>query len=145
VLWLRFLSSFQNGDCGEPTATSSTPCATALADLDFGKIRCTPATTRSGASSQLVLRQRQDRNRDRRESSRRFVRRFSTNASKVEADTSRRNCCKKLTLEDIKPSSRAATVHRFKRAGPGNQLLGVDNLSAKIGNQIFKNVRLHPR
>lgn len=117
-----------------------------MADLDFGKIQMYPGNYSFWyESSQLVLRQRQDANKkteDRRKELEEFVRRFSANASKSKQATSRQKLLQKLTLEDIKPSSRRYPYIAFKSdREPGNQLLSVENLSAKVdGQTIFKNV-----
>ena len=148
VLWLEnFLDSFQNTVIvvSHDRHFLDAVC-NYMADLDFGKITMYPGNyTFWYESSQLVLRQRQDANKkteDRRKELEEFVRRFSANASKSKQATSRQKLLQKLTLEDIKPSSRRYPYIAFKSdREPGNQLLTVDNLSAKVdGETIFKNV-----
>ncbi|GAB3324475.1 ATP-binding cassette domain-containing protein [Hymenobacter humi] len=148
VLWLEnFLDSFQNTVIvvSHDRHFLDAVC-NYMADLDFGKITMYPGNyTFWYESSQLVLRQRQDANKkteDRRKELEEFVRRFSANASKSKQATSRQKLLQKLTLEDIKPSSRRYPYIAFKsEREPGNQLLSVDNLSAKVdGQTVFKNV-----
>ena len=148
VLWLEnFLDSFQNTVIvvSHDRHFLDAVC-NYMADLDFGKIQMYPGNyTFWYESSQMVLRQRQDANKkteDRRKELEEFVRRFSANASKSKQATSRQKLLQKLTLEDIKPSSRRYPYIAFKSdREPGNQLLSVENLSAKVdGQTIFKNV-----
>ena len=148
VLWLEnFLDSFQNTVIvvSHDRHFLDAVC-NYMADLDFGKITMYPGNyTFWYESSQMVLRQRQDANKkteDRRKELEEFVRRFSANASKSKQATSRQKLLQKLTLEDIKPSSRRYPYIAFKSdREPGNQLLTVENLSAKVdGETIFKNV-----
>ena len=148
VLWLEnFLDSFQNTVIvvSHDRHFLDAVC-NYMADLDFGKITMYPGNyTFWYESSQLVLRQRQDANKkteDRRKELEEFVRRFSANASKSKQATSRQKLLQKLTLEDIKPSSRRYPYIAYKSdREPGNQLLSVDNLSARVDGQVvFKNV-----
>ena len=148
VLWLEnFLDSFQNTVIvvSHDRHFLDAVC-NYMADLDFGKIQMYPGNyTFWYESSQMVLRQRQDANKkteDRRKELEEFVRRFSANASKSKQATSRQKLLQKLTLEDIKPSSRRYPYIAFKSdREPGNQLLSVENLSAKVDGQVvFKNV-----
>ncbi|OGX83240.1 ABC-F family ATPase [Hymenobacter lapidarius] len=148
VLWLEnFLDSFQNTVIvvSHDRHFLDAVC-NYMADLDFGKIQMYPGNYSFWyESSQMVLRQRQDANKkteDRRKELEEFVRRFSANASKSKQATSRQKLLQKLTLEDIKPSSRRYPYIAFKSdREPGNQLLTVENLSAKVdGQTIFKNV-----
>jgi ATPase subunit of ABC transporter with duplicated ATPase domains len=148
VLWLEnFLDSFQNTVIvvSHDRHFLDAVC-NYMADLDFGKITMYPGNyTFWYESSQLALRQRQDANKkteDRRKELEEFVRRFSANASKSKQATSRQKLLQKLTLEDIKPSSRRYPYIAFKsEREPGNQLLSVENLSAKVdGQTVFKNV-----
>ncbi|MBD2768975.1 ATP-binding cassette domain-containing protein [Hymenobacter sp. BT664] len=148
VLWLEnFLDSFQNTVIvvSHDRHFLDAVC-NYMADLDFGKITMYPGNyTFWYESSQLALRQRQDANKkteDRRKELEEFVRRFSANASKSKQATSRQKLLQKLTLEDIKPSSRRYPYIAFKsEREPGNQLLSIENLSATVdGQTVFKNV-----
>ena len=148
VLWLEnFLDNFQNTVIvvSHDRHFLDAVC-NYMADLDFSKITMYPGNyTFWYESSQLALRQRQDVNKkteDKRKELEEFVRRFSANASKSKQATSRQKLLQKLTLEEIKPSSRRYPYIAFKsEREPGNQLLNVENLSAKVdGKTVFKNV-----
>ncbi|MGI4885795.1 MAG: ABC-F family ATP-binding cassette domain-containing protein [Janthinobacterium lividum] len=148
VLWLEnFLDGFQNTVIvvSHDRHFLDAVC-NYMADLDFSKITMYPGNyTFWYESSQLALRQRQDVNKkteDKRKELEEFVRRFSANASKSKQATSRQKLLQKLTLEEIKPSSRRYPYIAFKsEREPGNQLLTAENLSAKVdGKTVFKNV-----
>ena len=148
VLWLEnFLDNFQNTVIvvSHDRHFLDAVC-NYMADLDFSKITMYPGNYSFWyESSQLALRQRQDVNKkteDKRKELEEFVRRFSANASKSKQATSRQKLLQKLTLEEIKPSSRRYPYIAFKpEREPGNQLLSVENVSAKVdGKHVFKNV-----
>ncbi|MET4073285.1 ATP-binding cassette domain-containing protein [Hymenobacter sp. UYCo722] len=148
VLWLEnFLDNFQNTVIvvSHDRHFLDAVC-NYMADLDFSKITMYPGNYSFWyESSQLALRQRQDVNKkteDKRKELEEFVRRFSANASKSKQATSRQKLLQKLTLEEIKPSSRRYPYIAFKpEREPGNQLLNVENVSAKVdGKHVFKNV-----
>ena len=148
VLWLEnFLDNFQNTVIvvSHDRHFLDAVC-NYMADLDFSKITMYPGNYSFWyESSQLALRQRQDVNKkteDKRKELEEFVRRFSANASKSKQATSRQKLLQKLTLEEIKPSSRRYPYIAFKpEREPGNQLLSVENISAKVdGKHVFKNV-----
>ena len=148
VLWLEnFLDGFQNTVIvvSHDRHFLDAVC-NYMADLDFSKITMYPGNYSFWyESSQLALRQRQDVNKkteDKRKELEEFVRRFSANASKSKQATSRQKLLQKLTLEEIKPSSRRYPYIAFKsEREPGNQLLTAENLSAKVdGKTVFKNV-----
>lgn len=72
-----------------------------------------------------------------------FIQRFSANASKSKQATSRKKALEKLNLDEIKPSSRKYPYIAFNpEREPGDQLLKIENLSAKDseGNLLFANV-----
>ncbi|QIX59666.1 ATP-binding cassette domain-containing protein [Hymenobacter lutimineralis] len=148
VLWLEnFLDSFQNTVIvvSHDRHFLDAVC-NYMADLDFSKITMYPGNYSFWyESSQLALRQRQEVNKkteDKRKELEEFVRRFSANASKSKQATSRQKLLQKLTLEEIKPSSRKYPYIAFKpEREAGNQLLTVENLSKSVDGQvIFKNV-----
>ena len=97
-------------------------------------------------SSQLALKQRQDANKkaeDKRKELEDFIRRFSANASKSKQATSRAKLLEKLTVDDIKPSSRKYPYIAFKSEREvGDQLLRVEGLSktAEDGTKLFDNI-----
>ncbi|GGF09303.1 ABC-F family ATP-binding cassette domain-containing protein [Hymenobacter cavernae] len=148
VLWLEnFLDSFQNTVIvvSHDRHFLDAVC-NYMADLDFSKITMYPGNYSFWyESSQLALRQRQEVNKkteDKRKELEEFVRRFSANASKSKQATSRQKLLQKLTLEEIKPSSRKYPYIAFKaEREAGNQLLTVENLAASVdGQTIFRNV-----
>ncbi|RVU70666.1 MULTISPECIES: ABC-F family ATP-binding cassette domain-containing protein [Lactobacillus] len=71
-----------------------------------------------------------------------FVARFSANASKSRQATSRKKQLEKITLEDIKPSSRKYPFVKFElHRDLGNDLLRVENVSYSVdGEKILDNV-----
>ena len=72
-----------------------------------------------------------------------FIRRFSANASKSKQATSRQKLLDKLTIDDIKPSSRKYPYIAFKGDREvGDQLLAVEGLSktAEDGTLLFNNL-----
>lgn len=148
VLWLEnFLDSFQNTVIvvSHDRHFLDAVC-NYMADLDFSKITMYPGNYSFWyESSQLALRQRQEANKkteDKRKELEEFVRRFSANASKSKQATSRQKLLQKLTIEDIKPSSRKYPYIAFKpEREAGNQLLTVENLSKSVDGQVvFRNV-----
>jgi len=118
---------------------------THVADIDFGKIQLFSGNYSFWyQSSQLALKQKTDQNKkvdDKRKELQEFIARFSANASKSRQATSRARLLEKLTLEDIKPSSRKypGIIFRAEREA-GDQLLMVENLTKTVdGVALFKN------
>ncbi|MFP4472447.1 MAG: ABC-F family ATP-binding cassette domain-containing protein [Candidatus Omnitrophota bacterium] len=122
---------------------------THIADIDFGKIQLYPGNFSFWQeSSQLALRQRSDANKkieEKRKELQDFVARFSANASKSRQATSRKKILEKLTLEDIRPSSRKYPYINFEQEREaGNDLLSVTGLSKSIDGQVmFRNLMLN--
>ncbi|HPW65158.1 MAG TPA: ATP-binding cassette domain-containing protein, partial [Candidatus Omnitrophota bacterium] len=121
---------------------------THIADIDFGKIQLYAGNYSFWyESSQLALRQRSESNRsieEKRKELQTFIARFSANASKSRQATSRKKLLEKLTLEDIKPSSRRYPNIIFKpEREAGNDLLEIDGLECSIdGELMFRNLDL---
>lgn len=119
---------------------------THIADIDFGNIRLYVGNYDFWfESSQLAMQLAKDANKKKEEKIKdlqRFIERFSSNASKAKQATSRKKQLEKLTLEDIKPSSRKYPYIDFKPdREAGDQLLNVENLSINInGEQILQDV-----
>ncbi|AKD04411.1 ATP-binding cassette domain-containing protein [Pontibacter korlensis] len=119
---------------------------THVADIDFGKIQMYAGNYSFWyESSQLASKQRSDANKkveDKRKELEEFIRRFSANASKSKQATSRAKLLEKLTVEDIKPSSRKYPYIAFKpEREAGNQILNVENLSKYVDRQpIFTDI-----
>jgi ATPase subunit of ABC transporter with duplicated ATPase domains len=120
---------------------------THVADIDFQKIQLyTGNYTFWYETSQLALRQKQDANRkktDQINELKTFIARFSANASKSRQASSRKQLLDKITLEDIKPSSRKYPYIVFKPAREvSKDVLFVENLSKTFdGETLFKDVR----
>lgn len=110
---------------------------THMADIDFGRIQLYTGNYDFWyESSQLALKQAQDkkkRTEDKAAELKAFIARFSANASKSRQATSRKKQLDKLTLEEIKPSSRKYPFVGFKaEREAGDRLLSVENLSHSI-------------
>ena len=121
--------------------------STQTVDIDFGKV-----TVFSGnysfwyESSQLALRQAQNQRQkaeEKRKELEEFIRRFSANVAKSKQTTSRKKMLDKLTVEEIRPSSRKypGIIFQMDRE-PGNQILEVEGLKATDadGTVLFDNV-----
>ena len=121
---------------------------THIADIDFGKIQLYSGNyTFWQESSQLALRQRSEDNKkisEKRKELQDFIARFSANASKSRQATSRKKILEKLTLEDIKPSSRKYPYVGFEQEREaGNDILYMDKLSKSLdGKVIFSNLNI---
>lgn len=121
---------------------------THIADIDYHKVQLYSGNYSFWfESSQLALRQRSDKNKkteDKRKELQTFIQRFSANASKSKQATSRKKALEKLTLEDIKPSSRKYPAFIFEQAREaGDHILTVNELSTDYEeNALFKNVRI---
>lgn len=119
---------------------------THMADIDFNRISVfTGNYSFWKEASELILQQKNDANRKTEakiEDLKSFVARFSANASKAKQASSRKNLLDKLTLEDIKPSSRRYPHIRFKQEREaGNNLLEVTSLAKTIENTpLFKDL-----
>ncbi|MEW6696828.1 MAG: ABC-F family ATP-binding cassette domain-containing protein [Bacillota bacterium] len=117
---------------------------THIADIDFGNIKLYVGNYDFWfESSQLALQLAKDANKKKEEKIKdlqRFIERFSSNASKAKQATSRKKQLEKLTLEDIKPSSRKYPYIDFKpNREAGDQLLSVENLSISLdGEQVLE-------
>ncbi len=115
---------------------------THICDVDYGKINIFPGNYDFWyESNQLILRQQKEANKKmetRMNELQEFIARFSANASKSKQATSRKKELEKITLIDIKPSSRRYPYIDFKyEREPGNDILFVENLTKK---GMFKDV-----
>ena len=119
---------------------------THIADLDFGKIQLYVGNYDFWyESSQLALRMQSDTNRKKEEKIKElqaFIARFSANASKSKQATSRKKLLDKISLDDIKPSSRKYPYVGFTPEREiGNDLLRVDGLTKMIdGVKVLDNI-----
>ncbi len=114
---------------------------THIADIDFGKIQLfTGNYDFWQESSQLALQQAKDANKKAEakiKELQEFIQRFSANASKSRQATSRKKQLEKLTVEDIKPSSRRLPWINFKPdREAGVNVLTVENLNKQIEGEV---------
>ena len=115
---------------------------THICDVDFGQINMYLGNYDFWyETSQLLARQAKDQNKkaeQRAKELKEFIARFSANASKSKQATSRKKELEKLTIEDLKPSSRKYPYVDFKYEQEiGKEILKVEKLS-KAG--MFKNL-----
>ena len=121
---------------------------THIADIDYHDIRLYAGNyTFWSQASQLIQKQKAELNRkteEKMEELKAFIARFSANASKAKQATSRKNMLDKLSLEEIKPSSRQYPRIRFNFVKiPGKDMLQIENLSKSAdGEVLFKNFNL---
>jgi ATPase subunit of ABC transporter with duplicated ATPase domains len=120
---------------------------THVVDIDFSKVQLyTGNYSFWYESSQLAMKQKQDSNKkadDKRKELEEFIRRFSANASKSKQATSRQKLLEKITVDDIKPSSRKYPYVAFKPDREvGDQMLRVEGLTkrAEDGSYLFENL-----
>ena len=119
---------------------------THIADVDFGKIQLYVGNYDFWYhSSQLALQLAKDANKKKEEKIKElqtFIARFAANASKSKQSTSRKKLLDKITLEDIKPSSRRYPYIAFTPdREAGDQLLLVEGISKTIdGEKVLNNV-----
>lgn len=115
---------------------------THICDVDYGKINIYLGNYDFWyETSQLMLRQQKEANKKaeaRAKELQEFIARFSANASKSRQATSRKKELEKLTINDIKPSTRKYPYINFEMdREAGNDILMVENLT-KPG--VFENV-----
>jgi ATPase subunit of ABC transporter with duplicated ATPase domains len=119
---------------------------THIADLDFGKIQIYVGNYDFWyESSQLATRMASDTNKKKEEKIKElqaFIARFSANASKSKQATSRKKLLDKISLDDIRPSSRRYPFVGFTPDREiGNDLLRVEGVSKTIdGVKILDNI-----
>ncbi len=119
---------------------------THMADVDFGQIRLFTGNYDFWyESSQLALKLMKDQNKKAQEKIKElqdFIARFSSNASKAKQATSRKKQLEKLSIEEIRPSSRRYPFVGFNPEREiGNELLEVEGLTKTInGVKVLDNV-----
>lgn len=119
---------------------------THIADLDYSKIQIYVGNYDFWyESSQLASRLSSDANRKKEEKIKElqaFIARFSANASKSKQATSRKKLLDKISIDDIKPSSRKYPYVNFTPEREiGNDLLRVEGLTKTIdGVTVLNNV-----
>ncbi|MBN2041654.1 MAG: ATP-binding cassette domain-containing protein [Spirochaetes bacterium] len=121
---------------------------THIADIDYGKIQVyTGNYSFWQQASELALKQRKEENKkieEKRKELQQFVERFSSNASKAKQATSRKKLLEKLTVEEIKASSRKYPYIDFKPEREcGRSILEINNLSKTIdGEELIRDFSL---
>ena len=119
---------------------------THISDVDFVKIQLYVGNYDFWYhSSQLALQLAKDANKKKEEKIKElqtFIARFAANASKSKQATSRKKLLDKITLDDIKPSSRRYPYIAFTPdREAGDQLLLVEGISKTIdGEKVLNNV-----
>ncbi|MCG7409047.1 ATP-binding cassette domain-containing protein [Paenibacillus sp. ACRRX] len=121
---------------------------TNIADIDFGKIQLYAGNYDFWyESSQLATKLVRDANKKKEEKIKdlqAFIQRFSANASKSKQATARKKMLDKITLDDIRPSSRKYPFINFKsEREAGKQLLTIEGLTKSVdGEKVFENLHL---
>ncbi|MDC7246233.1 MAG: ATP-binding cassette domain-containing protein [Sphaerochaetaceae bacterium] len=121
---------------------------THIADIDFGKIQLYVGNYDFWyLSSQLAAKQMKDdkkRREDKISELKEFIQRFSSNLSKAKQATSRKKLIEKLTIDDIRPSSRRFPYVAFKpEREPGKNILEVKGLSKTVdGVKVLQDFNL---
>lgn len=150
VHWLEeFLANFHNTVIvvSHDRHFLNTVC-THICDIDFGKIQVYVGNYDFWyMSSQLALKQLKDEKRRREDKIaelKEFIQRFSSNVAKAKQATSRKKLIDKLTLDDIKPSSRRFPYVAFKMNREiGKNVLEIQNLCKTIdGEPVLDNFSL---
>ena len=119
---------------------------TYICDVDFGEINLFAGNYDFWyQSSQLALQMQKEQNKKKEEKIKElqtFIARFAANAAKSKQATSRKKMLDKITLDDIKPSSRRYPYIAFTPdREAGDQLLTVEGLSKNVdGEQVLNNV-----
>lgn len=119
---------------------------THIADIDYGKVQLYVGNYDFWyESSQLAVKLMKDANRKTEEKAqelKKFIERFSSNASKAKQATARKKQLEKLTLADIQPSSRKYPFIDFKPdREAGDNMLFVKGLSKTIdGVKVLDNL-----
>ncbi|ADG39770.1 ABC-F family ATP-binding cassette domain-containing protein [Leuconostoc kimchii] len=120
--------------------------STNILDVDFGKI--TPFVgnydfwRESSELAQRLASQQNSKKEEQIKQLQEFVARFSANASKSKQATARKKQLDKITLDDIKPSSRKYPFINFPmNRDMGNDMLRVENVSKSIdGEKVLDNI-----
>ena len=150
ISWLEdFLTKFQNTVIvvSHDRHFLNQVC-THIADIDYGKIQVFVGNYDFWyQASTLVMKQKQNENRkmtEKAEELKKFIQRFSANASKSKQATSRKKLLEKLTIDELPVSSRKYPFISFKPERPsGNVILEIEGLSKTIdGVKVLDNFTL---
>ncbi|MXV37384.1 ATP-binding cassette domain-containing protein [Flavobacteriaceae bacterium Ap0902] len=115
---------------------------THIVDLDYKKLNLyTGNYSFWYQASQLATRQRAQANKkaeEKKKELQEFISRFSSNVAKAKQATARKKMIEKLDMQEIKPSSRRYPAIIFEREREaGDQILEVENLSAKLEDEVL--------
>ncbi|MGN0905638.1 MAG: ABC-F family ATP-binding cassette domain-containing protein [Bullifex sp.] len=146
IHWLEdFLADFSNTVIvvSHDRHFLNTVC-THVCDIDFGKIQLYVGNYDFWyMSSQLAAKQLKDekkRREDKIAELKEFIQRFSSNVAKAKQATSRKKLIEKLTLDDIRPSSRRFPYVAFKpNRDIGKNCLEIKDLSKTIDGEVILN------
>lgn len=150
VHWLEdFLSNFDNTVIvvSHDRHFLNTVC-THICDIDFGKIQMYVGNYDFWyMSSQLALKQMKDDKKRKDEKIaelKEFIQRFGSNVAKARQATSRKKLIEKLTIDDIRPSSRRFPYVAFKpEREVGKNVLEISGISKTIdGVKVLDNFSL---
>ena len=152
VMWLEdYLSSFEHTVLvvSHDRHFLDSVC-THTVDIDYGKINLFAGNYSFWyESSQLALRQQQNQRakaEEKRKELEEFIRRFSANVSKSKQTTSRKKMLEKLTVDEIRPSSRKypGIIFTMDRE-PGNMILEVSGLTKTLddGTVLFRDLNFN--
>ncbi len=144
VHWLEeFLSAFENTVIvvSHDRHFLNTVC-THIADIDFARIQLYVGNYDFWyLSSQLAAKQQRDEKKRREEKIselKEFIQRFSSNVAKAKQATSRKKLIDKLTIDDIRPSSRRFPYVAFKpEREVGRNILEVKALTKAIEGETI--------
>lgn len=148
VMWLEnYLSNFENTVLvvSHDRHFLDSVC-THTVDIDFNRVELFAGNYSFWyESSQLALRQQQNQNKkaeEKRKELLEFIQRFSANVAKSKQTTSRKKMLEKLSVEEIKPSSRRYPGIIFTPAREtGNKVLEVKGLAKSTeGTLLFSDV-----
>lgn len=117
---------------------------THMLDIDFGKINLVIGNYDFWyQSSQLAQRMLADQNKKKEEKIKElqtFIERFSSNASKAKQATSRKKLLEKITIDDIRPSTRKYPFIGFNpEREAGKDILFVQGISKTVGGEKVLN------
>lgn len=119
---------------------------TVMVDIDFAKIRMFTGNYdfwyESSKLAEKLAKEENKKKEDQVKSLKEFISRFSANKSKSKQATFRKKLLEKITLDDIKPSSRRYPFVGFTLSRQaGNEILTVENLNVEQnGNPLIKNL-----
>ncbi len=121
---------------------------THIVDIDFTKIKLYVGNYDFWyQASQLARKQMRDEKKKREDKIaelKSFIQRFSSNAAKAKQATSRKKLIDKLTIDDIRPTSRRFPYVQFKpQREPGRKILDVKHLTKTVdGEEVLRDFSL---